>query len=62
MTAVVLFAEVVDMELGDVRSVPLGAAPSVAEADALWAAIGATCHSTPDADDEGSGPEASVLG
>ena len=36
--------EVVDMELGDVQSVPLGAAPSVAEADALWAAIGATCH------------------
>lgn len=51
------------MELGDVRSVPLGAAPSVAEADALWAAIEATCHSTPDPDDcEGSGPEASVLG
>lgn len=39
------------MELGDVRSVPLGAAPSVAEADALWEAIGATCHRAQPADD-----------
>ena len=35
----------VDKQIGDVKTVSLGAVPSVEEADALWAAITESCHS-----------------
>jgi len=37
--------EIIDMEIGDVHTVSLGASPSVKEADALWMTIMDTCHS-----------------